>query len=138
MTVGEFFFPKSTTHTYLHNDEINSSLDECCASILHHSLSDCVCNQNSLYKIVMDREIHWGSVYQDDTSKRNILEDILPWNQKYRVASFEVIQENDIPCEVKFQCNRQLNQEGFTNIVVVNQQQAEERSRILNTECSLL
>ena len=57
----------------------------------------------------MDRDIHWGSVYKDDTSKRNILEDILPWNQKYRVASFEVIQENDIPCEVKFRASLDIN-----------------------------
>ena len=58
----------------------------------------------------MDREVNWGSVYQDDMSKRKILEDILPWNQKYRVASFEVIQENDIPCEVKFKASLMNNE----------------------------
>ena len=57
----------------------------------------------------MDREVIWGDISQDNQSKRKLLEDLLPWKQKYKVLSFQILEENDIACEVKFKASLDIN-----------------------------
>lgn len=69
----------------------------------------------------MDREVNWGNVYQDNLEKRQLLEDLLPWKQKYKVSSFQIIEESDIPCEVKFNACLDINiceQEGLKEFLL--------------------
>ena len=68
----------------------------------------------------MDREVIWGDIYHDNSNKRKLLEDLLPWKQKYRVSSFQVHEESDIPCEVKFTASIDVNicqKDGFKDFL---------------------
>ena len=69
----------------------------------------------------MDREVNWGDVFQDSIEKRQLLEDLLPWKYKYKVSSFQIIEESDIPCEVKFNASLDINvcdQEGLKEFLL--------------------
>ena len=57
----------------------------------------------------MDREVIWGDISQDNQTKRKLLEDLLPWKQKYKVLSFQILEESDIACEVKFKASLDIN-----------------------------
>lgn len=57
----------------------------------------------------IEREVIWGDISQDNQSKRKLLEDLLPWKQKYKVLSFQILEESDIACEVKFKASLDIN-----------------------------